>query len=198
MLMAEETVPMALGITDPPFTPKRWSAAEYDALVASGLLADLRLELLDGVIVEMTPIGDLLVVLTKRLTRQLSAALAQRAFVGVQNPIYCGEHRPQPDLAVFPVEDLDSPQTADRCLLVIEIADSSVRQDRAKAEIYARSKIPEYWLIDVNRRAIEVSTQPDPERGLYLNTRVFELTDQLTSAAAPELNGPVSQLFPAR
>jgi Uma2 family endonuclease len=195
MLMAEETVPMALGITDPPFTPKRWSAAEYDALVASGLLADLRLELLDGVIVEITPPGGRHIDATAMLTRALVRAVGDDAFVSVQNPLACGPDRPQPDLAVVPAHEIGKGRAPSQALLVIEIADSSVKRDRLKAEVYARASVPEYWLVDLQRQLVEVWTEPDGDRRVYRSSRSYGLDDTLSAPTLGSVQLPVARIF---
>ncbi|NEX15234.1 MAG: Uma2 family endonuclease [Halochromatium sp.] len=105
-----------------------------------------------------------------RLTCLLIEAIGRRAIVSTQDPILLGDlSAPQPDIAVLkPRDDFYTavhPQ-ADDVLLVIEIADSSVRYDReCKLPLYARFGIPEAWLIDIPARAIWVYRQP--ENGAY-------------------------------
>ena len=118
----------------------------------------------------MPPIAPPHACRTKRLILLLFEALVRRAVVSTQDPILLGDlSAPQPDIAVLkPRGDFytnEHPRAED-VLLVIEIADSSLRYDRErKLPLYARFGIPEAWLIDVPGRAIWVHR--DPEDGAY-------------------------------
>lgn len=128
---------------------------------------DDRVELLDGEILEMTPIGSRHAACVARLTARFSRVQAN-AIVWVQNPIRLSERsEPQPDLALLrPRPDFYSqahPGPGD-VLLVVEVAETSVEVDRdVKVPLYARAGIPEVWLVDLAGGCIEVCRKPTPQ-----------------------------------
>lgn len=134
----------------------------YNRIVASGALDGQRVELLEGLIVEMSPKSPAHVTVVGRLLRHF--ATAPRWWLQVQDPIEVApDSEPEPDLAVFagPPPPGQHQHTA---LLVIEVAVSSHMIDRnVKARQYARAGVPAYWLVDVPGRAVEVRTEPHSE-----------------------------------
>lgn len=146
-----------LSQTTPPL--HRLDVDTYDRIVASGALEGRRVELLDGLIVEMSPHSPRHSLVIDRLMRHLAAA--PRWWTRVQMPLEVRpDSEPEPDLAVLDAEPPadEHPRTA---LLVIEVAVSSQLVDRnVKAMRYAQAGIPTYWLVDVRTRAVEVRTRP--------------------------------------
>jgi Uma2 family endonuclease len=134
---------------------------EYDQLVALGAFQDERIELLDGALVAMSPIGAPHSSAVQKLTRMLVLALVGRAEVRPQLPFAALEFsEPEPDLAVVPVGDYDTEHPA-QAHLIIEVAESSLATDRGKKlRLYARCGVPEYWIVNVAERCIEVHTVP--------------------------------------
>lgn len=137
----------------------------------TGILGeDDRVELIEGEIVEMTPIGARHAACVNRLNRVLTQRLGAEGIVGVQNPIVLGEHdEPQPDVVVLrPREDFYAaahPRAGD-VLLLVEVADTSREYDRVvKLPLYARHGIPEVWLVDLSAEAVE--TYREPREGTY-------------------------------
>jgi len=132
---------------------------EYDQLVALGTFQNERIELLEGVLVQMSPIGPLHDSTVQKLTRLLVLTLDQRAAVRCQSSFAALEYsEPQPDLAVVPLGeyDTDHPHTAH---LIIEVAENSLALDRGKKlRLYATCAIPEYWVVNLPERCIEVYT----------------------------------------
>lgn len=131
---------------------------------------DDRVELLDGQVVPMTPIGPAHASLVDRLTRLLVRAVGDDAVVRVQNPVRLTPlSEPEPDLAVVrPRADgyAESHPGPDDVVVLVEVADSSDAVDRAvKIPLYADAGVPEVWLIDVSRRLLTVHT--DPGEGGY-------------------------------
>ena len=129
------------------------------------LTEDDRVELLDGEIIVMSPIGPFHVGLVIKLTRLLSALLGDEGFVSVQNPIRLNQFsEPQPDIAVLrPRDDVYTMAlaTPDDVLLLIEVSDSSLAYDRGqKLPHYAASGIMEVWIVDVQKQIIEQYTRP--------------------------------------
>ncbi len=121
-----------------------------------GLLdEDARVELIDGEIVDMAPIGDRHMLCVTRLDDLLGQAAGSRAVVSVQNPIRLDDHsEPQPDIALLrpPLDRYTSLPGPSDVLAVIEVADSTLARDRAKSRVYARAGIPECWIVDLGGR----------------------------------------------
>ena len=131
----------------------------YNRMVACGALEGQRVELLEGLIVEMSPISPAHNIVVTRLMRHFAAA--PRWWTQVQSSIEVPPNaEPEPDLAVFAQEPSPRhhPTTA---LLAIEVAVSSHMIDRnVKAKLYAQAGIPTYWVVDVPGRAIEIRSRP--------------------------------------
>jgi Uma2 family endonuclease len=131
----------------------------YYRIAETGILDDLRVELLEGLIIDMSPPSPEHSAIIARLTQHLASA--SRGHVRVQLPLEVPPRNvPQPDLALIagPISTKHHPHTA---LLAIEVAVSSHMTDRnLKARYYARAEIPTYWIVDVPGRAVEVRTVP--------------------------------------
>jgi Uma2 family endonuclease len=134
---------------------------EYDQLIALGVFIDERIELLDGALVKMSPIGPPHSSTVQRLTELLVIKLAGRASVRVQSPFAAGPiSEPEPDVAVVPLGSYDDAHP-DRAYLIIEVSESSLAKDRgAKARIYAECGVPEYWVVNLPARRLEIYQQP--------------------------------------
>ncbi len=156
--------------------------AEYERLVALGAFEDERVELLHGVLVDMSPNKPGHVSPIDRLTMILVPALVGRAIVRVQSPIAAGdESEPEPDLAVVPPGDYRQEHPA-HALLVIEVALSSLNKDRhVKAPLYAASGFLEYWIVDVAGQAVEVHAAPAD--GVYTPSSLAALIEARLAAA---------------
>jgi Uma2 family endonuclease len=149
-------------------TRHRFTWDDYHAMAAAGALKEGdRVELIEGEIVDMTPIGSRHAAVVDRLTRWLVMACGTRAIVRVQGPLRLGAHsEPQPDLLVLePRDDFyrDAPPTADDVRLLIEVADSSLQYDQAvKLPLYSRAGVREFWLVDLVRDEVQVHREPTP------------------------------------
>ena len=177
----------------------RFTVEDFARLGEAGIFTeDDRVELIDGEIRDMTPIGQLHAWIVNRLARRLFKLLDDRAYVSVQNPLRLDGHtEPQPDLVVARGGEDDY---ADRhleaadVLLVIEVADSSLRDDRAeKMPRYARSGIPEAWLVDVAGGTITVYTVPGV--GGYASEQVFRSGAEIVSTTVTGLRVTVDEIF---
>ena len=127
--------------------------------------ADDRVELVEGVIVDMTPIGSRHAAVVARLDSMLSRVVGDEAIVWVQNPIVVGgDSEPQPDVALLRYRDdfyAPSHPTPTDVFLVMEVADASLRYDRdVKIPLYARHGVPEAWLLDLQARTLTVYSEP--------------------------------------
>jgi Uma2 family endonuclease len=146
---------------------RRFTRAEYYRMAEVGILGeDDRVELIEGEIVQMSPIGRLHRAFVGNLGQILSARLIGRAVVWVQNPlVLTDDTEPVPDIVVYrpravPFKERE-PDARDT-LLVIEVADSSLSYDRrTKLRLYARAGIPEYWIVDCTAETVEIYRDPD-------------------------------------
>jgi len=155
---------------------RRFSVDEYQRMGDAGIFSDTdRVELIDGEILTMSPIGPRHSAVVDRVNRSLVLAAGTRAIVRVQGPIRLdGFTEPEPDLVLLrPRDDFyrgGHPLPPD-ILLVIEIAESSLRYDReVKAALYARAGIVEYWLADHVSGVVACHT--GPEHGVYREVTV--------------------------
>ena len=177
----------------------RLTVAEYYRMGEAGILApDARVELIDGEIIDMPPIGSPHAGKVNHLVKLLGQAVGDRAVLLVQNPIVLGEHSsPQPDLALArPHTDFYAsrhPQPGD-LLLVVEVADTSLRFDRDdKVPLYGRYGIPEVWLVDL--RGKRLVRYREAQQGAYTLIDQPDLSFPLEIAAVPETRLDLSTLF---
>ncbi|MBD1863795.1 MULTISPECIES: Uma2 family endonuclease [Trichocoleus] len=145
---------------------RQFTVAQYHQMVEAGILTeDDRVELLEGEIIEMSPIGRRHAACVDRLNRLFSDRLRERAIVRVQNPVELSDRsEPQPDIALLkPRPDFyeaGHPQPQD-ILLLVEVADTTVEFDREiKIPLYAKSGVREVWLVDLNQNAIAIYREP--------------------------------------
>ncbi len=171
-------------------TRRRFTVEEYCAMAEAGILAeDERVELLDGEIFIMPPIGEPHEFGTDLFNRELSHRLYDRALVRVQNSIRLNDYGlPEPDIAVVRFRNdyhRNRPTPAD-VLLVIEVADSSLRRDREmKLPHYAAAGIPEVWIANVPARQVEAFH--DPVDGVYQSSRIVPADGQISPIAFPDV-----------
>ncbi len=168
----------------------------YHRMIDGGLLAEGdRIELLEGVIVAMSPHSSEHARVVSAL-QKIFRALGDEWAVRCQLPLTLARSEPEPDLAVCPqpLEDAAArhPTTAS---LVAEVARSSLELDRAKASIYAEAGVIEYWLIDVLAQRVEIFRDPDGAR--YRTAAVADLGETIAPVAVPTLVVEVARLFRA-
>jgi Uma2 family endonuclease len=166
-------------------TPYRFTREEYYRLWEAGFFSDKRVELLDGEIITMAPQNPPHAGITSRLAAVLIRSLGRNFTVRIQAPIVLNNwSEPEPDVAIcrFDADDYqyEHPKASD-VLVVIEVAQSSLAYDRRrKTEAYAASGIPEYWIINLIDRRIEVVSDPDPGAQRYRQERLVFRGDTLT------------------
>lgn len=180
-------------------TTRRFTVEEYYRMAEAGILAeDDRVELLDGEIVQISPIGPRHAGTVARLQRTLERRVGERAIVWVQNPIrLSATSEPQPDACLLrPRRDYFTrrhPRPED-VLLVIEVADASLRYDReVKLPAYARAGIPEVWLLDLAGERLGLFR--DPIQGGYRSTREYARGDDVVCDALPGLWIPLDEIL---
>jgi Uma2 family endonuclease len=159
---------------------------EYDRLVALGTFDGERVELIVGELRRMSPIGAPHASTVDRLNRLLTKALDDQALVRIQGSFAADDlSEPEPDVALYPFADYDDghPQVAH---LIIEVADSSLRYDREqKAQLYAECGVPEYWIVNLLDRVVEVHREP--RDGRYQDLRVHAKGECLRLLSFPEV-----------
>lgn len=180
-------------------TPIRWTRDEYHRLGESGVFGARRVELLEGTIIEMSPVGRRHWVTTNLVAAALEKAFGDGYFVSVQSPIYLVTSEPEPDVAVLRGSPRDYVDTESTTLpeLVIEVADTSLEYDRRqKTTLYARAGIIEYWLVSVENETVEIRREPDSAAGTYGGEYIVRRGDTISPLALPHSAVLVDDLLP--
>ncbi len=182
---------------------KRWSREEYERLAATGAFApDARIQLIDGEIVEMTPQSSEHVFAARAAEEALWAAFPTGFDVRIQFPLALGTHsEPEPDVAVVRGHYRDyhttHPTTA---VLVVEVAESTLAFDRARKQaVYAAAAIPEYWIVNLVDRVLEVYRDPESPAGgtpAYRAVTRYRPGETVSPLAAPHATVRVGDLLP--
>ena len=177
----------------------RLTRRDYRRMGEAGILGeDDRVELLEGQLIEMASIGPRHALAVDALTEMLVLAAAGQAVVRVQNPVVLDDtSEPQPDFALLrrPWDGYphDHPPPADIYLL-IEVADSSLGFDRGpKLELYARSGIREFWVVDLTTNRVLVHRNPND--GRYDSISSVDMSGTLRVEALPGVTIPVASIF---
>jgi Uma2 family endonuclease len=185
---------MTVQIARRPFT-----VTDYARMRETGILReDDRVELIDGEVRLMSPIGPLHAAIVNRLTALISRYLGDTVILSVQNPIQLHDYsEPQPDLTLLQPRDdfyAHAHPRPDDVFLVIEIADTSIEYDRdEKIPHYADAGIAESWLIDANSQTIEQYTQP--RTGGYRNKLIVAYDEMITAHTLPQLQLRLEHIF---
>jgi Uma2 family endonuclease len=148
----------------PPTQTRPLRREEYDQLVELGRFQGEKIELLYGELVHMSPIGARHTSAVQELGALLIRALEGRATVRIQSPFAALDtSEPEPDVAVVPLGRYAEAHAAE-AYLIIEVAESSLAFDRiVKQRLYAESRVPEYWVVNVAEKCIEVYREPKAE-----------------------------------
>lgn len=164
---------------------------DFNAMTEQGMFSPTdRLELIEGEIIEMSPIGRLHARCVKYLSNFLIQLLGGKAIIGVQDPIILDDlSEPQPDLSILKFQadfyKQSHPKAAD-ILLIIEVSDSTVEYDRTlKFPKYASAGIPEAWLINLEAERIEVHS--NPKEKTYGMVKIYQRGEEVLSETMPEL-----------
>ena len=149
-------------------TRHKVSLEEFHRMVEAGVFPeDSRLELVEGDLVEMSPIGKRHAAKVAKLTALFGPLVPQKAILFVQSPLVVGNSELYPDLALLkPRRDFyeeELPQGRD-ALLVVEVADTSLHYDlEVKLPLYAKAGVPEVWVVDLVREKAHVFRKPQGE-----------------------------------
>lgn len=183
------------------FTPTRYklSVEDYHKLGAAGVLTeDSRVELIEGELIEMAPIGPKHASVVDTLVGLLAPQAGNQFRLSTQNPLtLMPRSEPQPDLMLLkPRADRYAsslPSAAD-VLAVIEVSDKTLEYDRGpKLSLYAHHGIPEYWIVDVQAKRIEVFRDPGPKG--YTQELEFGPPDVVSPQALPGVSLNVAEIF---
>ena len=175
----------------------RWVREEYERMVAAGVFhPEARLELIDGEVVNMTPQGSQHATAVQLAEDALRKVFSTGYITRVQMPLALEEDsEPEPDMAVVPGSPRDyrdaHPESA---LLVVEVADATLAFDRdQKKRLYARTGVPEYWIVDLIDRHLEIYRNPRGEE--YRFHSIARPGESVSSPIAAEEKIPVSELM---
>jgi Uma2 family endonuclease len=162
-------------------------------LAEAGQFGQRRVQLLEGVVVEMSPMGNAHAEMMAALTRSLVKSVPDELRVRVQLPLAIDEEsEPEPDLAV--VRHVPRrPELPGTALFVIEVADSSRALDLGlKAALYARAKIAEYWVIDLSKN--ELVVHRTPRAGRYTSVQTHGGDQRVVSTTVESISIQLDQL----
>lgn len=187
----------------PAIHTKRWTRREYDRMAEAGILdPDERVQLIEGEIITMTPQNSPHSAAIGKTEDILRQVFGSHCWVRVQMPLIVDpDSEPEPDLAVVSGRPstyvTEHPRTA---LLVVEVADTTLALDRdRKAHIYARADVPDYWIVNLTERCLEVYRNPVTLPGQPASYRaVMKLgpSETIAPLAAPSTSVAVADLLP--
>ena len=183
-----------------PRQTRKFTVDEYYRMAEAGILHHTeRVELINGEIIVMPPIGNPHATGVRRIDRVFRQTAGDAVTISGQNPVRLGDHSdPQPDIAILRYREddySDKPPSAEDVLLIIEVSDSTLAYDRGtKADIYARFNVPEIWVMNLPEDCIEGFSDPGPEG--YTRQTTYRRGDKISPAALPDLEFAVDDLLP--
>ena len=208
-MATQQEIPASPPATSPPETPpvaapnrerRKFTVADYYRLAEVGILGpDERLELIEGEIIVMAPIGPGHAGSVDIIGNLFVRRLDDRFIVRSQNPIHLDDgSEPQPDIVVACHRDdyftVAHPTPAD-ILLIVEVALSSLEYDRdVKAHLYGRNGVPETWVKNLPEDCIERFTVPGPDG--YAQHTIHRRGETITPVSFPDLELAVADLLP--
>jgi Uma2 family endonuclease len=177
----------------------RITVEEYHRMAEVGLLApDARVELIEGEIIDMAPIGKEHTSVVDQLNRLFVRAVGDDAIVRVQGSVRLSRFsEPEPDVVLLrPSTDFYRSRfaTGADILLAIEVSDTTLRYDREiKVPLFGRHDVPEVWIVDLQQD--QLLTYGELHAGEYQRQRVVERPGPTAVAALPGLSVDLSALF---
>ncbi len=168
----------------------RFTVDHYYKMIELGMIDNYeKSEIIDGEMVQKMTIGDRQAITVNWLTRFLVKTVPDSILVSVQNPLRLGEFdEPEPDFVLADLTKYDGKRhpRPEETLIVIEVADTSLRYDRNdKLPLYAAAGIPEVWIVNLPNNLIEV--HQDPAIGIFQTTKIFRLGETVISNVMPDL-----------
>ncbi len=199
---------MADGDLAPPAAPileamHLFTVDDYHRMGEAGIFAGAgRVELIEGVIASLSPVGPRHFAVVLRVSRLLAKAVGEQATLSIQGPVRMAPRsEPEPDVAVLKprADDYEHGLPGPRdVLLLVEVSDATLARDRdVKVPLYARHGIVEYWLLDLNAREALVHRQPQPDEGRFLVVERKKADAVLELAALPGARIPLAGVFSA-
>ena len=176
-----------------------FTVSDYNRMGEAGILSqDARFELIEGEIIEMSPIGSPHAACVTFLSRLLNRTVGDATLASVQNPIQLDDYsEPEPDLALLRLRDdfyRHAHPMPDDVLLVIEVSDPTLRFDRQiKLPLYAKAGIAEVWIVNLPEEQIEIYSQPVVN--VYQQNSVFKRGTQAQAQTLPDIKVDVDALF---
>lgn len=183
-----------------PMIPRRISVVQYEQMIRCGVFTENdRVELIRGFLVDKMPIGPLHSACLTRLNKALQEHLGGRAVIRTQDPVVLPDSEPEPDISLAePRVDYYAsghPQ-ATELFAVVEVSDSTLDFDRdEKLPMYADGAIPEYWIVNLIDRQIEVYRQPQ-RSGTYASRIIAIAGDEIELLAFPGVRFAVADILP--
>jgi Uma2 family endonuclease len=176
----------------------RLTRAQYHRLAEVGLFDGRRVQLIEGEVIVMAPMGGPHSYPLQELNTVLVWATPAGFRVRPQLPVALDdENEPEPDFAIVPEGAGSDGETPTRALLAIEVSDSSLSFDLGrKAVLYARFGSPEYWVLDVKERALIVHRSPGATK--YRSVKTLKDLSKVTSTAVPGLTVDLRHVFARR
>lgn len=177
-----------------------WTREEYERLVEAGAFEGWKIELVDGILYDMMAQGPAHSSAVQKLLRELLALASGKSLdVRPQMPLAISDDSlPEPDIAVVPADPDDYARfNPAEAVLVVEVAQSSLSYDRSvKLAAYAQAGIPEYWILNLASRQLEVYR--DPATGRYESKALLSLAHEVAPLFSPDASILVAKLFPQR
>jgi Uma2 family endonuclease len=177
----------------------KFTVQQYELMLEAGVFAESDcLELINGEIRVMSPIGRKHAVCVAKTAKNFEQKLGDRTIIWTQNPILLSNYlQPQPDLAILKCRDdfyAEALPMPDDILLIIEVADSTTAYERdVKSTLYAANGIPEMWLFDVNKKIVEGYSQPSALG--YKRMQHYEKNDTLAMFTFPDIIFSWEEIF---
>jgi Uma2 family endonuclease len=184
---------------------KRWTRLEYDRLIERGVFGpEDRIELLGGLLVVREPQGGPHAMAFRMVEEALRRVFASGWDVRGQLPVALDDDsEPEPDISVVPGSFRDYPRDHPaRSVLIVEVAESSLRLERSeKGSLYARARVPDYWIVNLVDHVLEVYRDPAPDAGAPYGWRYGSVVtlgagDVVVPLATPASPIPVADLVP--
>jgi Uma2 family endonuclease len=177
----------------------RLTVGDYHRLGKAGIFSeDDRVELIEGELIDMAPIGSEHAAVVKRLVRLFDRVIGEQAIVSAQDPVRLSNFsEPEPDIALLRYrEDFyrHAHPRPDDVLLIVEVADTTLRYDcEVKLPLYGRHGIPEVWIVDLENRCLHLFREP--VEGGYQQAQIIEHPEVMASLRLPDCSIDLSRLF---
>lgn len=176
----------------------RFSVDEYYKMIEIGILKDYeKAEIIEGELIQKTPIGDKHAAVVNRLNRFFSRSVGEDILISVQNPVRLSDYdEPEPDIVLADLAKFDGsrhPRPAET-LLIVEVSDTTLKYDRdVKVSLYAEAEIPEVWIVNLKNEIVEVHQKPSV--GIYQLAQIYKRGESVKSSVLPNLEIEVDKIL---